>query len=117
MGSIDLMLPYVSPLPLQHKSSETLIKICSTTNTTISISMHGCLSDGSCYETENLTDITTQDDSCGQQYAIEPLQFIDNSSGDMKEGVFWSKTIKGGRHLISYGEGFNVWNAVVVRRK
>ena len=41
------------------------------------------------------------------------VEFKDNDTGVTKEGMFWVKGKVGRNHLVSFGEGFNVWNAYI----
>ena len=77
-----------------------------------SVIIHGCLSDGSYYETGNIMDVDNKDnDLIGRK--LGQADFKDTVSGETKEGMYWikGKVGKRGSHLVSCGEGFNVWNA------
>ena len=92
--------------------SEPLIQLCSTSTNVNSVNIHGCLSDGSYYETGNIMDADNNDnDLIGRK--LGQVEFKDTVSGEAKEGMFWikGKVGKRGSHLVSCGEGFNVWNA------
>ena len=94
--------------------SEPLIRLCPATGTCNSLKIHGCLSDGSYYETENMMHA---DDKGNLLYGTShgPAVFKDEESGRSKKGMFWVKSKVGDRHLVSFGKGFNVWNSFITR--
>ena len=91
--------------------SETLIQFCSTTENVKSLKIHGCISDGSYYDSGNIMDSSVEDNLLlGRKLGCVEFKV---ESGDTKKGMFWVKGKVGEHHLVSYGEGFNVWNAYV----
>jgi hypothetical protein len=64
--------------------------------------MHGCLSDGSHYETSNLLD--TDNELIGR-----PVGKI-ATNNEMKDALFWVKAKIGKDYLLSTGKGFSVFN-------
>lgn len=97
---------------LDHKFSEPLIQLCPTARRVNSVNIHGCLSDGSYYETGNIMDVDGEVNLLlGRK--LGNVEFKDNHSGDTREGVFWAKGKVGDNHLVTSGEGFQVWNAYI----
>lgn len=88
--------------------SEPSINICGATQTVESVNIHGRLSDGKYYEIDN---IIGDDHLIGRK--LGQHQFKDKESGATKEGTFWVKGKVGDNHLVSFGEGFSVWNAYI----
>eukprot|EP00581_Thalassiosira_minuscula_P008468 CAMPEP_0183708872 /NCGR_PEP_ID=MMETSP0737-20130205/5043_1 /TAXON_ID=385413 /ORGANISM="Thalassiosira miniscula, Strain CCMP1093" /LENGTH=582 /DNA_ID=CAMNT_0025936825 /DNA_START=191 /DNA_END=1939 /DNA_ORIENTATION=+ len=76
-----------------------------------SVKIHGCLSDGTYYEMSNIMDANEEDLQIGRK--LGQIKFNDNESGGTKEGIFWVKGMVGENKLVSYGKGFNVWNAYI----
>jgi len=92
--------------------SEPIIQLCPTTQNANSIKIHGCLSDGSYYETSDIMDANNEDNLLlGRK--LGQHEFEDKESGDTKEGMFWVKGKVGDNHLVSHGKGFNVLNAYI----
>jgi hypothetical protein len=87
--------------------SEPLVHVCSDTNNVVSLTIHGCLSDGSYYKSNNMM-ITDDDDKVGQKHG--QYEFQDIKSGEMQHGLFWFKGL-GNKGLITCGKGYNVWNS------
>lgn len=85
--------------------SETLITFCSETCELDSVKMHGCLSDGSSYETRNLLD-TDNDDT---KLIGRPVGKI-TTNNEVKDALFWVKSKIGKDYLLSSGKGFSVFN-------
>ena len=92
--------------------SEPLLKLCSGSDNSVSLNIHGCLSDGSYYDNCNIFD---KNDKHNRQLGQElgKVQSKDNGTGDTKEGKFWVKGIVDGKHLVSSGSGYNVWNSYI----
>ena len=91
--------------------SELLVKMCLATKTIRNISLHGNLSDGSQYETENLMDPNISE--CFGKPSATKVHFIDNGSGKEEEGIFWTKAKVNGHYFASHGKGFKVWNTLI----
>ncbi|KAL7538307.1 hypothetical protein ACHAXR_008452 [Thalassiosira sp. AJA248-18] len=89
--------------------SEPLLQLCPATGIVDSVKIHGCLSDGSHYETGNIIDTNDEDSLLGRK--LGQFEFKDKESGNMIKGMFWVKGKVGKKRLVSFGEGFNVWNA------
>lgn len=94
-----------------YSFSETLIQICTATNTIESTCLHGRLSDGSRYE----VDLMDAKDAIGlgRPYNVRPLKFTDQANSKTCEAIFWSKVKVDKQYLASYGKGFNVWNTLI----
>lgn len=86
--------------------SEVLIEQSASSGTVVSVRCHGCLSDGSKYETVNYL----EDDMHVGQLAKAPLTpNVKNTPRD-----FWVKAkFTDGSYLITTGESYDVWNYVV----
>ncbi len=82
--------------------SETLVTFCPETCELDSVKMHGCLSDGSSYETSNLLD--TDNRVIGR-----PVGKI-ATNNEVKDELFWVKSKIGKDYLLSSGKGFSVFN-------
>jgi hypothetical protein len=97
--------------------SETLIKCCQETGMLKSLKIHGCLSDGSKYETNNLLDVNDEDN----QHIGRPLvgfAYTDKGAIDVKDTDFWVKAKIGqSKYLLSAGKGFHVWNTLIGRKE
>ena len=93
--------------------SEPLIRLCPTTGNVDLLKIHGCLSDGSFYESENMMTINDDKDDlvCGKSQG--PAIFEDKESGRSREGMFWVKSRVDDKILVSFGEGYNVWNSFI----
>ena len=87
--------------------SEPLVHVCSDTNNVVSLTIHGCLSDGSYYESNNMM-IPVDDDNVGREHG--QFEFKDKKSGEMQNGLFWCKGL-GNKGVITCGKGYNVWNS------
>lgn len=85
--------------------SETLITFCPETCELDSVKMHGYLSDGSSYETNNLLD-TGNDDA---NLIGRPVRKI-TTKIEVKDALFWVKSKIGKDYLLSSGKGFSVFN-------
>ncbi|KAL9179767.1 hypothetical protein ACHAXT_007737 [Thalassiosira profunda] len=92
--------------------SETLVQFGQTTGHVESVTMHGVLSDGTRYESNN---IMNAGDEINQRigFKIGRAEFRPDVSEDAKEGTFWVKGKVGDDLLVSSGEGFNVRNAYI----
>jgi hypothetical protein len=44
---------------------------------------------------------------------IGHFEFEDYKAGKKKEGMFWMKGVWGGKVLVSFGKGYNVWNSFI----
>jgi len=93
--------------------SEPLIQLCQATQAVESLTIHGCLSDGSYYETNNITNACDGENAPIGRPLVGKDVFKDNGSGDTLENKLWVKGKLGDKYLVSYGKGFNVWNACV----
>ena len=88
------------------------MKMCPETKVIRSVSLHGTLSDGTQYKTENLMNENNAE-FCGKPSATKALHFIDRQSGEEEEGIFWTKAKVNGHYVASHGKGFKVWNALI----
>ena len=89
--------------------SETLITFCQNTGKLKSIKINGYLSDGSHYETNNLLDVS--DDN--NKHVGRPFRSIGYDGKESKS--FWVKAKIGREYLLSAGKGFHVWNATILQ--
>lgn len=92
--------------------SEPVVLFCPTTNSVKSLKVHGRLSDGLHYESNNM--MTNSDENnfrIGRK--IGHFEFEDSELGDAKGGMFWLKGIFGGKYLVTFGKGYNVWNSFI----
>ena len=90
--------------------SETLITFCQRTSKVKSVNIHGCLSDGSEYETNNLLDV--DDEQIGRPLLRE-LSYTDKDTEEVRDMQFWVKTKIDQDYLLSAGKGFHVWNTLL----
>ncbi|KAL7496190.1 hypothetical protein ACHAWT_004412 [Skeletonema menzelii] len=89
--------------------SETLISFCQRTSKVKSVNIHGCLSDGSKYETNNLLDV---DDKQIGRPLLRELSYTDKDTGERRDMEFWVKAKIDQDYLLSAGKGFRVWNTL-----
>ncbi len=85
-----------------------MVLLCPTTNSVSSLKIHGRLSDGSYYESNNMM-TNGDEDNLRLGRKIGHFEFEDNESG----GMFWIKGVVGGKVLVSFGKGYNVWNSFI----
>ena len=78
-----------------------------------SLKIHGRLSDGSYYESSNMMILGEEDYVTTLGRKKGHFEFEDYEAGDKKEGMFWIKGVLGGKVLVSFGKGYNVWNSFI----
>ena len=101
----------ISACSLSVTLSETLVQFGQTTGHVESVTIHGVLSDGTRYESNN---IVNDGDEINQRIGLRigRAKFGDDAS-NAKEGTFWAKGQVNNDLLVSSGEGFNVRNAYI----
>jgi hypothetical protein len=97
--------------------SETLITCCQDTGKLKSLKIHGCLSDGSNYETNNLLDVDDEDNQHIGKPLVKKLAYTGKDTKEAKDMDFWVKAKIGQDYLLSAGKGFHVWNTLLHRNE
>jgi hypothetical protein len=92
--------------------SEVLISLSNNGMTLDSVKYHGVLSDGTEYESMNLLEAASRETSLG---LVAPDHLVPDTFDSPHQGQWWTKNIfSDGSQLFHAGEGFNVWNYVVM---
>ncbi len=93
--------------------SEVLISLSNKGKTLNTVKYHGVLSDGTEYESVNLLESAVYlNTSLGQ---VAPDHLVPDPIDSPHQGRWWTKSIfSDGSQLLYAGEGFRVWNYVVV---
>ena len=95
--------------------SEVLISLSDNGMTLDSVKYHGVLSDGTEYESMNLLEAASQETSLG---LVAPDHLVPDALDSPHQGRWWTKNIfSDGSQLFHAGEGFNVWNYVVMEKE
>ncbi|KAG7349637.1 calcineurin-like phosphoesterase [Nitzschia inconspicua] len=95
--------------------SEVLISLSKNGTSLDSVKYHGKLSDGTDYESLNLLEAASLQTTLGQ---VAPEHMVPDTLDSPHQGRWWTKNIfSDGSQLFHAGEGFNVWNYVVMQKE